>query len=148
MVQRLTYCGHATVLIEMDGVRVLTDPVLRRHIGPLVRRSPRPHAGQLSDLDAILISHLHLDHYDPPSLRLLDRATPVVGPAGSARSLARLGFADARELSPGEETRVGALRVVATTAVHEKGRHPLNRATDCIGFVVAGGLSVYFPGDT
>jgi L-ascorbate metabolism protein UlaG (beta-lactamase superfamily) len=136
------------VLLELDGTRVLTDPVLRRHVGPLVRRSPRPHAGLLTDLDAILISHLHLDHYDPPSLRRLDRGTPVVGPKGSGRSLARLGFADVRELSPGEETAIGALRVVATAAVHEKGRHPLNRATDCVGFVVAGGLSAYFAGDT
>ena len=148
MTAQLTYFGHATVLLELDGVRVLTDPVLRRHIGPLVRRSPRPHAGQLTDLDAILISHLHLDHFDPPSLRLLDRATPVLGPAGSARSLTRLGFHDVRELSPGEEVVVGSLRVTATIAVHERGRHPLNRATDCVGFVVAGGLSVYFPGDT
>jgi L-ascorbate metabolism protein UlaG (beta-lactamase superfamily) len=146
--QRLTYFGHATVLLELDGVRVLTDPVLRGHVGPLVRRSPRPHAALLTDLDAILISHLHLDHYDPPSLRRLDRATPAVGPRGSARSLARLGFADARELSPGDETAVGGLRVVATAAVHEKGRHPLNRATDCIGFVVAGSLSAYIAGDT
>ncbi len=148
MADQLTYFGHATVLLELDGARVLTDPVLRRHVGPLVRRSPRPHAALLTNLDAILISHLHLDHYDPPSLRRLDRATPIVGPRGGARPLARLGFTDVHELSPGEETEVGALRVVATAAVHEKSRHPLSRAADCVGFVVAGSLSAYFAGDT
>ena len=145
---RLTYLGHATVLLELDGRRVLTDPVLRGHVGPLLRRQARPHAARLAPLDAILISHLHLDHFDPPSLRLLPRETTVVTATGGARPLARLGFSDVRELAAGDETDVAGLRVAATVAVHEKGRHPLNRATDCVGFVVAGELSVYYAGDT
>ena len=148
LADRVTYLGHATVVLELGGARVLTDPVLRWHVGPLVRRQARPHAARLAPLDAILISHLHLDHFDPPSLRLLPRETPVVTAAGGARPLARLGFADVRELAAGDETMVGGLRITATAAVHEKGRHPLNRATDCIGFVVAGALSVYYAGDT
>ena len=148
MPDRLTYLGHATVLLELGGRRLLTDPILRGHVGPLLRRQARPHAARLAPLDAILISHLHLDHFDPPSLRLLPRETPVVTATGGARPLARLGFADVRELAAGDETTVGGLRIAATVAVHEKGRHPLNRGTDCVGFVVAGGRSVYYAGDT
>ena len=134
---RITYLGHATVLLELEGVRVLTDPVLRGHVGPLLRRQARPHAAQLAPLDAILISHLHLDHFDPPSLRRLPDETTVVTARGGARPLERIGFADVRELDEGEEIALAGLRVVATPALHEKGRHPLNRHTECVGFVVA-----------
>jgi len=157
LADRVTYLGHATVVLELGGARVLTDPVLRWRVGPLVRRQARPHAARLAPLDAILISHLHLDHFDPPSLRLLPRVTPVVSARGGAPPLARLGFADVRELAVGEETAVAGLRVVAVPAVHEKGRHPLDRRSECVGFVVArasdsrgevGSRSVYYAGDT
>ena len=79
----MTFLGHASTVIEMDGVRLVTDPVLRRTVGPLYRRVPRPLTGPLVDPDAILISHLHLDHYDPRSLRLFRRDTPVFAPVGA-----------------------------------------------------------------
>jgi len=62
------FLGHATVAIEVAGMRLITDPVLRQQVGPLWRRTPRPHLGPLAGLDVVLISHLHLDHYDPASL--------------------------------------------------------------------------------
>ena len=158
MADRLTYVGHATVLLELGGVRLLTDPVLRGRVGPLLRRQARPHAARLAPLDAVLISHLHLDHFDPPSLRLLSLSpgTTVVTARGGARPLARLGFADVRELAEGDETAIGDLRVVATAARHERGRHPLDRRGECVGFVVARepgdrgapAVSVYYAGDT
>ncbi len=88
----VTFAGHATVLLEMDGVRLLTDPLLRKRIGVLIRRSPVPPPAVRRDLDAVLISHAHLDHLDVPSLRLIDRRTPVVAPrgVGSAAAAARL----------------------------------------------------------
>ncbi|MBV9414322.1 MAG: MBL fold metallo-hydrolase, partial [Solirubrobacterales bacterium] len=56
----ITWFGHASVLIEMDGVRMLTDPVLRHRIGPLVRVVPDPDG--VGPVDCVLISHLHADH--------------------------------------------------------------------------------------
>ncbi len=83
---RITFLGHASMVIEMDGVRIVTDPVLRRLVGPLYRRVPRPLTEPLIDPDVLLISHLHLDHYDPRSLRLFRRDTPVLAPMGAARA--------------------------------------------------------------
>ncbi|MFA4966386.1 MAG: MBL fold metallo-hydrolase [Thermoleophilia bacterium] len=145
---RITFLGHATVLIELDGLRILTDPVLRQQVGPLYRRTPRPLLGRLGDLDLILISHLHLDHYDPASLRLVAGGTPIVGPPGSARSLRFRGFTDVREIVPGEHFRLGGLEVVATEARHRGTRHPLARRTPSIGYVLSGSRDVYFAGDT
>ena len=63
---RVTYVGHATVLLELDGKRLLTDPVLRRRVGPLRRQANDPPAGITRGIDAVLLSHLHLDHSDRP----------------------------------------------------------------------------------
>ena len=51
----ITYVGHATVLLEMDGVRLLTDPLLRRRVGVLIRRGPPPPPAASRDLDAVLV---------------------------------------------------------------------------------------------
>ena len=65
MTGRLTWLGHSTVLVELDGARVVTDPVLRRRVMHL-RRERRGHLAE--NLDAVFISHLHYDHLDLPSL--------------------------------------------------------------------------------
>ncbi len=146
---KITFFGHATVLIELGGIRVLTDPVLRQQVGPLWRRVPKPHLGALADLDVVLLSHLHLDHYDPASLRLLGKGWPIIGPPGSAKTLRWHGFTDVEELRPGEGLRLGALDVTATEALHNGTRHPLARRTPSNGYVVGGGgAQVYFAGDT
>lgn len=145
---RITFLGHATVLVELDGLRMLTDPVLRKQVGPLWRRTPKPHLGALSGLDAILISHLHLDHYDPASLRLLDKGLLIVGPPGSARSLRWRGFMDVYELGPGESLRLGTVEITATEAKHPRGRHPLIQGPPSVGYVISGSHDIYFAGDT
>ncbi|HEX5983630.1 MAG TPA: MBL fold metallo-hydrolase, partial [Solirubrobacterales bacterium] len=88
----LTYVGHGTVLIDVDGTRLLTDPVLRKRIGPLVRQGPAPGPEVVEDLDAVLISHLHRDHADLGSLRKLGREVPMLVPPGSRSFFARRGF--------------------------------------------------------
>jgi L-ascorbate metabolism protein UlaG (beta-lactamase superfamily) len=152
---RVTFLGHATVLLELDGLRLLTDPVLRQFVGPLWRRTPRPHLSPLSGLNVVLISHLHLDHYDPLSLRLLDKEALIVGPRGSGRSLLRRGFADVHELAPGESLSLGRVQITATEARHPRGRHPIPRANhplmqgpDSVGYVISGSQEIYFAGDT
>ena len=103
----VTFAGHATVLLELDGVRLLTDPLLRKRIGVLIRRSPVPPASLRHDLGAVLISHAHLDHLDVPSLRLIDRRTPVVVPRGAGALLRRLGFVPL-EMEVGDEVEIAA----------------------------------------
>ena len=91
---RLTYIGHATTLLRLDGVSVLTDPMLRRWLGPLRRQGPDPEPGLAEGSDVVLISHLHRDHLDIPSLRRLPASTPLVVPRGAARWAAKGGAED------------------------------------------------------
>jgi L-ascorbate metabolism protein UlaG (beta-lactamase superfamily) len=141
---RLLYVGHATVLIELDGVRLLTDPVLRPRVWHLRRRVPLDTA-ELEGIDAALVSHVHFDHFDRPSLRRLGRDVTVVVPVG-ARRLVR-GFTDVREVDVGDEVHIGNVTVHATPAVHESARLML-RSTPSLGFLVSGSQRIYFAGDT
>ena len=79
---RIEYVGHATVLVDLGGVRLLTDPLLRNRVAHL-RRAVKVDAGALRGVDAVLISHLHYDHLDLPSLQRLGREMPVVVPHGA-----------------------------------------------------------------
>lgn len=148
MTAHLTFFGHSTVAIDLDGVRVVTDPVLRRQVGPLYRRGALPPHEPLTDPQVILLSHLHLDHYDPPTLRLFRADTPILAPVGSGLSLRWRRFRAVHELSPGESRRIGAVEIVATAARHRGTRYPTSVRTPSLGFVVSGSRSIYFPGDT
>jgi len=145
---RVTYVGHATVLLEIDGVRLLTDPVLRRRVGPLGRHGAPPDPRLAEDVDAVLISHLHHDHADVPSLRRLSRSVPVLAAPGAGEFLARLGFGDVSELAPGDSAVVGSVRVTATEANHPAGGRRFERVSGAIGFELAGQRRIYFAGDT
>jgi L-ascorbate metabolism protein UlaG (beta-lactamase superfamily) len=144
---RIVYVGHATVLVEMDGARVLTDPLLRPRLAHL-RRAGKVDADVLRDLDAVLISHLHRDHLDIPSLRKIGRGTRVVAPRGAGRLLERTGFDTVAELGVGEELRVGELTVRATPAVHDSRRTRFRLRAEPVGYMIEGSRSVYFAGDT
>ena len=145
---RVTYVGHATTLVELDGVRLLTDPILRSRVGPLRRHGSPPPPGLTDDLGAVLVSHLHHDHADIPSLRRLDRDIPMLVAPQSGRFFARRGFTNITELSPGDSAQVGEVTVTATEAVHPTERR-LERDSGAIGFLLAGTRRrVYFAGDT
>jgi L-ascorbate metabolism protein UlaG (beta-lactamase superfamily) len=141
----LTYVGHATTLIEVDGVALLTDPVLRDRIGHIPRIAP-PVTRDLRP-DAILVSHAHRDHLDLPSLRRLPSSVPAFAPPAVAEILRRQGR-PVTELVPGSRVQVGALEITAVTAVHDGRRVPVGRARESIGFLVEGSVRVYFAGDT
>ena len=142
---RITWLGHATVLVELGGVRLLTDPVLRPGVAHLRRAVAPP--GAPARLDAALVSHLHRDHLDLPSLRLLGEIPLVVVPAGAGRALRRLGL-PVGELAPGDAVRLGPIAVRATRAVHDGRRSPVSRPVESVGFLIEGRLRVYFAGDT
>jgi L-ascorbate metabolism protein UlaG (beta-lactamase superfamily) len=145
MPHRLTWLGHSTVLLELSA-RLLTDPLLRPRVAHLRRHAALgPPPGRL---DAVLISHLHRDHLDLPSLRALDRAAIVVVPRGGAGSLRRCGR-EVVELAAGDALEIGGVRVLAVPAVHDGRRSPIGPPVPALGFVVeAAGRRIYFAGDT
>jgi L-ascorbate metabolism protein UlaG (beta-lactamase superfamily) len=138
------------VLIELGGVRLLTDPVLRGRLLHMKRVARAVDPALLSGLGAVLISHLHHDHFDVPSLRRLERAaTQLVVPAGSGRRATRRGFAKVIEVSAGDRTNLGAVTVLTVPAIHPGKRYPIGAGTQALGYVIeADGRRVYFAGDT
>jgi L-ascorbate metabolism protein UlaG (beta-lactamase superfamily) len=145
---RLTYIGHATVLVELNGIRLLTDPFLSSGILHVRRRVPVPHGEDLGPLDAILISHSHRDHLDRHSLRRLAGLCPVVVPHGVARFVGHGSRVDVIELCEGERLQLGQIAVEAVHAAHDGRRNPFGRATASVGYLIDGPPPVYFAGDT
>jgi len=144
----ITWIGHSTVLVELDGVRLLTDPLLRTRLGHVRRVAAPPDLDALVDLDAVLVSHVHYDHLDLPSLRRLGRSLHIVAPLGGGRILRGRGFKDVTELDAGDELELGSVTIRATHAEHERRRRPLGPEARPLGYVVAGSSRLYFAGDT
>lgn len=147
---RLTYVGHGTVLIDMEGQRILTDPLLRNQVGFffLHRCSPKVNSKSYQSINAVLISHIHLDHLDIPSLRLVGKSALLIVPKGASRYLKDRGFDKVKEIRIGECIQVDQVKVTATPAKHSGRRHLFTPAVECLGFVVEGSHSIYFAGDT
>jgi L-ascorbate metabolism protein UlaG (beta-lactamase superfamily) len=99
-------------------------------------------------LDAVLLSHLHADHVDIPTLRRITPGTPLVAPHGAGSWLGRQGLSDVHELRTGEQMTIGSLEVTATPATHDRRRRPFGPAADPIGYLIRGSRTLYFPGDT
>ncbi|MEI7925795.1 MAG: MBL fold metallo-hydrolase, partial [Chloroflexota bacterium] len=147
---RVRWLGHATTEIVVDGVQLLTDPLLVDSMAPLVRRrAPEPALIAPDDpIHAVLISHAHQDHLHLPSLRLLPAGTRLLVPVGLGRWLARRGFEQVEEMAPGDTRWVGAVQVRAIRAAHGGRRLPLGPDAPALGYVVQGSAGVYFAGDT
>jgi L-ascorbate metabolism protein UlaG (beta-lactamase superfamily) len=134
------------VLLEHGGVRLLTDPVLRSRLVHLRRHGAAPTVPER--IDAVLLSHLHYDHLDLPSLGLLPADVRVLAPAGAGALLRSAGVQHVEELVPGETAEVAGIRIETTPAEHDDRRRPLGARATPLGFVVRGRPSVYFAGDT
>ena len=148
MTARLVWVGHATVLLELDGARLLTDPVLARQVLFLRRQTPPPVAAALRPPDAVLLSHLHFDHLHLPSLRRLGRDVHLVAPAGGARLLRRRGFRRLTAVVPGDELTVAGVPVTVVPADHDERRSPGGATATPVGYLIGRQPSVYFAGDT
>jgi L-ascorbate metabolism protein UlaG (beta-lactamase superfamily) len=146
----VTYLGHATVRLDVAGASLLTDPVLRDRLGHLRRQSAPIGPRAYQAIDGVLISHLHLDHLDIPSLRRLPRDVPIVLPRGGGRLLRRRGFTGVHEVVIGDTLELAGAEVTTVPAAHSERRRPGPRAAqaDPLGFVVAGASRIYFAGDT
>lgn len=144
----IAYLGHATVRIELDGLVLLTDPVLGGRIGPLRRIVPAVPDEAVRGVDVVLVSHLHLDHLDLASLERIPREVTVVVPAGAAAWLRAAGRPNVVELGPGASALFGSSTVRAVAARHGGFRPPRGPRADAVGYLVEGRRSVYFAGDT
>lgn len=141
----VTFLGHATVLIELGRVRVLTDPFLRSRIGPLQRHGPVPDPATLA-ADLVVVSHGHRDHFDPRSIEALPGRPFIVVPSGLASAFSRQVADRVVELAAGESASVAGVQVEAVRARHWIS--PGARRAQPVGYVLDGGPRVYFAGDT
>jgi L-ascorbate metabolism protein UlaG (beta-lactamase superfamily) len=145
--RRITWLGHATVLLEVAGRRLVTDPVLRGRVAHLRRHAPSAGGTVVVEpVDGVLISHAHHDHLDRPSLRTLARAeSQAVVPRGTGVLLRGLPFGQVHELGAGEQATVGGVQVEAVPAWHPTHRFPSRVDHDALGFLVE---RIWFAGDT
>jgi L-ascorbate metabolism protein UlaG (beta-lactamase superfamily) len=143
----IQYVGHATVFVDLDGVRLLTDPMLRNRVAHL-RRATRVSPRAVRGVDAVLISHGHYDHLDLPSLEKLGKKLPIVVPRGLGGLLRKRKFESVLEVEAGETLSIGDVQIRAVPADHDRGRAPFGASADPVGYVISGSSSIYFAGDT
>jgi len=146
---RLTFLGHSTVLVDLDGVRVLTDPMLGHLAAGVIRRQvPAVLPDLLVGLSAVFISHGHWDHLDLASLRALPGQPAIIVPVGLGRVVAKAARGAVHELRAGDKLQIGGLTLEAIHAEHGRRRSPLTSAEASLGVLITGSSSVYFAGDT
>jgi L-ascorbate metabolism protein UlaG (beta-lactamase superfamily) len=156
---RLTWFGHAAMLIELDGHRFLTDPVWSDRVSPLTWVGPKRYypplipLESLGKLDAVLISHDHYDHLDHRTIiAMKDWDTKFIVPLGVGAHLEYWGIAPEKiiEVDWWQHAKFGALEVVSTPVRHASGRHVFDKdATLWSSYAVVGPQHrVYFSGDS
>jgi L-ascorbate metabolism protein UlaG (beta-lactamase superfamily) len=148
----VTWWGHSTMWLADSGVALLTDPLLTDRLFHL-RRAAGPNPVLPGAPDAVLISHLHADHFHLPSIKNIPGEPLLIVPRGATGLVAKgLGSAYADrcvELVPGEETTVGTVRVKAVHAAHDGNRGAWSRKhLQAMGFIVEGATRTWFGGDT
>jgi len=154
----VTWIGHSTLLVQLDGVTFLTDPVWSHRLGPfgglvgVARYTPPPmRLEDLPRIDFVLISHDHYDHLDEPTVRRLARLYDprFIVPIGVKDWLADRGITNAVELDWGESVTVKGLTVVCTPAQHGSGRTVADQGRRLwSSWAVLGSQRFYFAGDT
>jgi L-ascorbate metabolism protein UlaG (beta-lactamase superfamily) len=135
--------------VELGAVRVVTDPVLEDRLLHLVRYAASP-APAVAGADIVLVSHLHRDHCDLPSLARFAADVPILVPRGAEPLLARLAGDRLVPVAPGDAVELSGVRVEVLGATHDGRRHPLARTRPpALGFRVSGEEgSFWYPGDT
>lgn len=144
-----TWWGHSTCTVELGGVRVATDPVLGDRLFHLVRLAATP-ARAAADADVVLVSHLHRDHCDLPSLARFGPDVPIVVPRGAEPLMSSVAGRRLVPVVPGDALDLAHVRVEVLAAAHDGRRHPWSRRRGpALGFRVSGEAgSFWFPGDT
>jgi L-ascorbate metabolism protein UlaG (beta-lactamase superfamily) len=149
---RITYIGHATLLIEVGGKTFLTDPNFELALGGLLPRVSAPGIPihKLPHVDAVLVTHAHADHLSFKSLDGLRGALPIFAPPVIARWLKRLGYSSAIGIGPGEMVQTGGVEIRAASATHKGHRYGVDRwrAAANMYLIDTKAVSCFFAGDT
>ncbi|HEY0969728.1 MAG TPA: MBL fold metallo-hydrolase [Gemmatimonadales bacterium] len=149
---RITYIGHATLLLELGGRRILTDPNFDLALGRFLPRVSAPGIAleALPKLDALLLTHAHADHLSFQSLDRLPRDVPLYAPPAVARWLDRSGYRNAVPLAPGEEAAVHGITVRAAAARHVGSRYGFDRWRGAANMYLleTAERTIFFAGDT
>ena len=145
----IRWLGHATAVVDLGGARLVTDPLLRRHVGVLRRVGPAPEPAWWGGATASLVSHLHLDHTDLRSLRRLGDAPVLAGPEAAAwcarHGLASVALSDEWSAVSADHDDV---EVRLVRADHTSRPLP-GRPLEAYGFLLRHGPDVvWFAGDT
>lgn len=154
--------GHASILLRIGGMTILTDPVLSNRIGVglgLMTGGPKRHVApalslrQLPKIDLILISHAHFDHLDRPTLVRMDKKIPIITAPNTSDLISDLGFRHVTELRWGESLDVGrdATRITAQEVRHWGARSFYDHHRGFSGYVIQspdGRRRVLYGGDS
>ena len=145
---KITFIGHATLLIEINGIKILTDPILGKYPRYLFFFRRKMRAGlsleQLLEqgIDLILLSHSHLDHYHVPTLRKLPPEIPFFVPTSNYKSYVKSAYKHFTDIHGLEIWESEEFKGITITAV------PANHPRKAQGYIIQGDHVLYFPGDT
>jgi L-ascorbate metabolism protein UlaG (beta-lactamase superfamily) len=149
---RVTYIGHATLLIEVGGKRLLTDPNFDPALGKFLPRVSAPGIplDALPELDAILLTHAHADHLSFDSLDALPDDIPLFAPPPIAKWLRKQGYRHSVEVAPGETAEVDGVTIHAAAATHKGNRYGIDRWRSATNMYLidTNKVSCFFAGDT
>src|SRR3954463_2506647 len=122
---RVTYIGHATLLIEIGGKKILTDPNFDPALGKFLARVSAPGIplGELPKLDAILLTHAHADHLSFDSLDALPTDVPLFAPPPIAKWLGKQGYSHAVPVAAGGTAGIDGVEIHAASATHKGNRY-------------------------
>lgn len=139
---QITMIGHSTLVIEMAGKKIITDPYfgLRGHIAYRRLAPPAQPREALTDVDVVLVSHNHWDHIDRAYFHMLSSDVPVIAPNRVKWATSLRGAKNVVGIQPWESRQFGTVVITGVPATH---------LTVTVGFVIQGeGRQVYFAGDT
>jgi L-ascorbate metabolism protein UlaG (beta-lactamase superfamily) len=147
----LTFWGHASVFLDLDGFGIVTDPVFEGWYSPLSKRKiPVPPEPALARIRLVLITHAHRDHLSPETLSRLPSTATILCPEPAAGELGRL-ESEVVAMRPGDSRSFAGGSVTAVLADHPGGRYSLDAEPDgrALGYVVTVPRGIlYFSGDT
>ncbi|MFC4766678.1 MBL fold metallo-hydrolase [Effusibacillus consociatus] len=156
----VSWIGHSTLYINFFGTKILTDPVFSERvglslgpltIGPKRHTAPALPLKSACDIDLILLSHAHMDHFDLPSLkRLANRSVQVITAAGTSRLLKRMKFGRIQELGGKDKIELdNGMTITAVPVRHWGNRFPWNHNYAWTGYLIEyKGVRLFFAGDT